>query len=95
MENAAFLEPQKDDLLEAMLEFFEEHVQQRFPEEDYTFDVYITTAGKVSDTASAVPRILCVGWCAPAMFAGYSPALWLPRHITIAKFCMLLMPDMI
>ncbi|CAL8471972.1 g11514 [Coccomyxa elongata] len=47
MENAAFLEPQKDDLLEAMLEFFEEHVQQRFPEKDYTFDVYITTAGKV------------------------------------------------
>lgn len=47
MENAAFSEPQKDDLLEAMLEFFEEHVQQRFPETDYTFDVYVTTAGKV------------------------------------------------
>lgn len=48
MENAASLEAQKDDLLEAMLEFFEEHVQERFPESDYTFDVYVTTAGKVS-----------------------------------------------
>ncbi|KAK9905753.1 hypothetical protein WJX75_005749 [Coccomyxa subellipsoidea] len=47
MENAAALEAQKDDLLEAMLEFFEEHVQRRFPEADYTFDVYITTAGAV------------------------------------------------
>lgn len=53
MENAAFSELQKDDLLEAMLDFFEEHVQQRFPEVDYTFDVYVTTAGKVSNTASA------------------------------------------
>ena len=30
-----------------LLEFFEEHLQERFHEADYTFDVYITTAGKV------------------------------------------------
>jgi len=30
-----------------LLEFFEEHIQEKFPEDDYTFDVYITTAGKV------------------------------------------------
>ena len=30
-----------------LLEFFEEHIQDRFPEDNYTFDVYITTAGKV------------------------------------------------
>lgn len=53
MENAAALEAQKDDLLEAMLEFFEEHVQRRFPEADYTFDVYITTAGAVSDSCTS------------------------------------------
>ncbi len=55
MENAAFLEPSKDDLLEAMLEFFEEHVQQRFPETDYTYDVYVTTAGKVGNNRSPAP----------------------------------------
>ena len=30
-----------------LLEFFEQHLQEHFPEADYTFDVYITTAGKV------------------------------------------------
>ena len=41
------LQSQEDELREMLLEFFEEHLQERFPEADYTFDVYITTAGKV------------------------------------------------
>ena len=53
MENAASLEAQRDELLEAMLEFFEEHVQRRFPEPDYTFDVYVTTAGAVSNPCTS------------------------------------------
>lgn len=58
MENAASLEAQKEDLLEAMLEFFEEHVQQRFPKADYTFDVYITTAGRVRVYPAPHPALL-------------------------------------
>ena len=41
------LQAQEDELREMLLEFFEEHIQERFREADYTFDVYITTANKV------------------------------------------------
>lgn len=47
LESAAALEAQKEELLEILLEFFEQYVQGRFPRPDYTFDVYVTTAGKV------------------------------------------------
>jgi hypothetical protein len=46
-ENPASLEAQRETLTEILLEFFEEHLQHRFTQSDYTFDVYITTAGKV------------------------------------------------
>lgn len=48
---------QEDELREMLLEFFEEHLQDQFPEADYTFDVYITTAGKVHMPADI---LLCV-----------------------------------
>lgn len=38
---------QKDELLEILLSFFEEHIENRFPDPDFTFDVYITSASKV------------------------------------------------
>lgn len=41
------LQVQEDELREMLLEFFEENIQERFPEADYTFDVYITAANKV------------------------------------------------
>lgn len=47
-ENPGGLEQQKDDLAELLLEFYEQHLQHRFSLSDYTFDVYITTAGKAS-----------------------------------------------
>ena len=47
LENPDGLQSQGDELREMLLEFFEEHIQDRFPEDDYTFDVYITIAGKV------------------------------------------------
>ncbi len=47
LENPDGLQCQGNELREMMLEFFEEHIQDQFPEDDYTFDVYITTAGKV------------------------------------------------
>lgn len=48
LEYAPNLAAQEDELLEALLEFFEQHVQESFPCADFTFDVYITTAGRVS-----------------------------------------------
>ena len=44
------LEAQKDLLLEQILEFFEEHIENRFPDPDFTFDIYITSSGKVRAT---------------------------------------------
>ena len=66
--HAPWLEAQRQDLLEALLEFFEERVQQRFPLRDYTFDVYITTAGKVAALALPVKllQITLHQWTRPA-----------------------------
>lgn len=47
LESPDKLQSNEDDLRELLLEFFEQHIQDRFPEADYTFDVYVTTAGKV------------------------------------------------
>ena len=41
------LEAQKRELLELLMEFFEQHIERHFPDPDYTFDVYVTAAGKV------------------------------------------------
>jgi hypothetical protein len=48
LEHAPGLAAQQGELLEALLEFFEQYVAPRFPCSDYTFDVYVTTAGRVS-----------------------------------------------
>ena len=55
LEPSGGLQSQEDELREMVLEFFEEHLQERFPEADYTFDVYITTAGKVHTSAVLGP----------------------------------------
>lgn len=34
--------------LDLLSTFFEEHLQSRFREPDYAFDVYVTSAGKVN-----------------------------------------------
>ena len=47
LESPDELQSHENDLRELLLEFFEQHIQERFPEADYTFDVYVTTAGKV------------------------------------------------
>lgn len=47
LESPDELQSNEDDLRELLLEFFEQHIQERFPDADYTFDVYVTTAGKV------------------------------------------------
>ena len=47
LESAHELHSQQEELQEMLLEFFEQHLQEHFPETDYTFDVYITTAGRV------------------------------------------------
>ena len=47
LESAHELQSQEEELQEMLLEFFEQHLQEHFPEINYTFDVYITTAGKV------------------------------------------------
>ena len=41
------LEDEKDAILDAVLGFFEDNLQRSFPEADYTFDVYLTSANKV------------------------------------------------
>ena len=59
LEHAPGLAAQQDELLEALLEFFEQTVQERFPCANYTFDVYVTIAGRVRarmDTASESPK---------------------------------------
>ena len=38
---------QKEAHLEALTDFFDEHLHSKFPMADYTFDVYITSHGKV------------------------------------------------
>ena len=47
LESAHQLQSQAEELKEMLLEFFEQHLQENFPETSYTFDVYITTAGRV------------------------------------------------
>lgn len=47
LESAHELHLQQEELQEMLLEFFEQHLQEHFPETSYTFDVYITTAGRV------------------------------------------------
>lgn len=63
LDHAPGLEGQRQDLLEALLEFFEQHVQQRFPLRDYTFDVYLTTAGKVHHSGNNPMYIQLCWWC--------------------------------
>ncbi len=48
LESPDELQAKEVDLRELLLEFFEQHIQDCFPEADYTFDVYITTADKVT-----------------------------------------------
>ena len=50
------LEDEKDSLTEVLLEFFEEHLEHRFPDPDYTFDVYITSTKKVEAHALHAPQ---------------------------------------
>ena len=47
LESAHELQSEEEELQEMLLEFFEQHLQEHFPEINYTFDVYITTAGRV------------------------------------------------
>ena len=47
LESAHELQSQQEELQEMLLEFYEQHLQEHFPETSYTFDVYITTAGRV------------------------------------------------
>ena len=56
LESAHELHSQEEELKEMLLEFFEQHLQEHFPETDYTFDVYITTAGRVR-TQNALPNL--------------------------------------
>lgn len=42
------LEDERESLAEVLLEFFEDHLEHCFPDPDYTFDVYITSANKVT-----------------------------------------------
>ena len=39
---------QKEAHLETLTDFFEEHLQSKFLQADYTFDAYITSRGKVA-----------------------------------------------
>ncbi|KAL0048552.1 hypothetical protein WJX82_005697 [Trebouxia sp. C0006] len=41
------LADEASDLEEIVLEFFEEHIQHKFPDPDYTMDVYVATTGTV------------------------------------------------
>ena len=39
---------QKEAHLETLTDFFDEHLQSKFPQADYAFDAYITSSGKVA-----------------------------------------------
>ncbi|KAK9810430.1 hypothetical protein WJX72_010569 [[Myrmecia] bisecta] len=41
------LRAQQEELMEIILEFFEEHLEHRFPSADYVVDLYVATNGKV------------------------------------------------
>eukprot|EP00884_Botryococcus_braunii_P015482 jgi/Botrbrau1/2617/Bobra.145_1s0037.3 len=42
-----WLQDDEEDLLHGILEFFAQHIRNRFRPADYTFDVYVATTGKV------------------------------------------------
>ena len=80
LESPDELQSNEDDLRELLLEFFEQHIQERFPEADYTFDVYVTTAGKVRpvECLNLKPLLACDAH-AEVFPAGWAPLALLCR----------------
>lgn len=56
------LRDEEDALMETVLEFFEANLEQRFPDPDYVFDIYVTSAGKVWYEPSSTQVTSCTVW---------------------------------
>ena len=86
LESAHELHSQQEELQEMLLEFFEQHLQEHFPETSYTFDVYITTAGRVrSQKCLPAPQVNVVSErCASD---GETACTCLAKSPQLASFC--------